>query len=193
MDWWSVIFLSFGLAMDCFAVSAAKGLASGGNTSGEQGNSSFRFLLMALLFGLFQGGMPLIGYYAGMVFADFISRYAPWIALALLSIIGGKMILESVRPGGNENSSADMSLTTLLLLAVATSIDALTTGVIFIPYPSWVWSGVSVIAAGSFVISLIGWYGGRYFGQRIHFNVGVLGGMILIGIGLKIWIEGIWC
>ncbi len=180
----TIIFISIGLAMDCFTVSIAKGI--------EVGNAyKWRFLLMALLFGLFQGGMPLIGYYAGVIFADFFRRYAPWIALILLAFIGGKMILESIKPN-KEEKTAGLSLPTMLMLAVATSIDALATGVIFIPYPQWLWSGVGIIASGSFLFSIAGWLIGKKIGEHFRFNMELVGGIILIAIGLKIWIEGLW-
>ena len=87
MDILSILLIAIGLAMDCFAVSIAQGLDINIRDKKQQP----KVLLMAVLFGLFQGGMPLIGYFAGTLFAEFFSRYAPWIALALLAFIGGKM------------------------------------------------------------------------------------------------------
>ena len=189
MDLLSIVFLSVGLAMDCFAVSLSKGLA----LSVVAGRHP-RHWLMAVLFGLFQGGMPLVGYYAGTLFATFFERYAPWIALVLLTLIGGKMIVESLRPEKEDEQSSitDMSLLTLVLLAVATSIDALASGVIFIPCPEWLWCGIAVIAVGSLLFSLAGWWVGRLFGKRFKLNMGLIGGLILVGIGIKIWVEGLW-
>lgn len=181
MDIVSIILLSIGLAMDCFAVSIAQGL----NPSDKP-----KPVLMALLFGLFQGGMPLIGYYAGNLFDAFFNTYAPWIALALLAFIGGKMVWESMHEK-EERQSADWSLTNLLLLAVATSIDALATGVIFIPYPETLWLAVAVIGVTSLVFSIAGYLIGVFVGERFRLNVTLAGGIILIAIGLKIWIEGI--
>lgn len=187
MDWISIILIAIGLAMDCFAVSIGKGLA----TAVEGGN---RHLLgvsvMALLFGLFQGGMPLIGYCAGTMLTTFFSRFAPWIALVLLAFIGGKMIWESLHKK-EEEVTADFSPLTLLVLAVATSIDALVTGVIFIPCRQWLWMGISVIAATSFVFSVVGFVIGKEVGKKFHFNVELVGGMILVAIGIKICIEGL--
>lgn len=88
MDILSIIFLAIGLAMDCFAVSIAQGIA---------GTRLRPIVVMAILFGVFQGGMPLIAYYAGSVFADFFTRWSPWIALVLLVLIGGKMLVEAYR------------------------------------------------------------------------------------------------
>ena len=185
MDLLSIILIAIGLAMDCFAVSIAKGM----------GSKTFhaRAVLMALLFGLFQGGMPLIGYFAGTLFADFFNTYAPWVALALLCYIGGSMVYESLTKKDDAKAAKnDYSLKTLLMLAVATSIDALATGVIFIPVPESLWMGVSIIALTSLMFALLGFGIGMMFGKRFRLNVSLIGGIILIAIGLKIWIEGIW-
>lgn len=173
--------------MDCFAVSTAQGLG--------QANWHPKAILMAVLFGLFQGGMPLIGYFAGTVFASFFSLYAPWVALALLAYIGGKMIWEGTHEkeqNETELKKADWTWRNLILLAVATSIDALATGVIFIPCPEMVWIGVGIIALCSFLFSLTGYLIGAVVGDNLKLNVEVLGGAILIGIGLKIFVEGVF-
>lgn len=196
MDIFSIILIAVGLAMDCFAVSIAKGIVCGQKhhvKSLFDGKISWGWpFLMAILFGLFQGGMPLIGYFAGTFFASFFSRFAPWIALALLAFIGGKMIWESLHEDDEEaDGETHFSLKELLILAVATSIDALATGVIFIPYPEVVWLGIGIIAFTSYLFSLLGYSIGLLSGKAFHFNVEMLGGIILICIGLKIWIEGI--
>ena len=181
MDLLTIILIAVGLAMDCLAVSIAQGM------TGTQEKRP-RPLLMAVLFGLFQGGMPLIGYFAGCIFADFFRLYAPWIALALLAFIGGKMIWESLQE--KEEHAAGWQLGRLLVLAVATSIDALATGVVFIPVPERIWLGISIIGLVSFLFSIGGYHIGKYVGDRFHLNVELIGGIILIGIGLKIWVEG---
>lgn len=198
MDIISIILISIGLAMDCFAVSTAKGLG--------HGRWSAWAVLMAVLFGLFQGGMPLIGYFAGTLFADFFSHFAPWIALALLAFIGGKMIWECFKvdeaPGALDEAATQLdgvaldgkkgwSIWNLIVLAVATSIDALATGVIFIPVPEVLWLAVGVIAATSFVFSIAGYLIGVFVGKKFKVNVELIGGLILIAIGLKIWVEGV--
>lgn len=182
--------------MDCFAVSVTKGIACAASHNAGAGlkvsHSWGGPLLMAILFGLFQGGMPLIGYYTGNVFASFFSRFAPWIALGLLAFIGGKMIWESLHEGEEEKQSAEFGLKELIVLAIATSIDALATGVIFIPCPETVWLGVSIIALTSFLFAMGGYMIGITAGKRFHMNVELVGGLILVGIGLKIWIEGLF-
>ncbi len=184
MDIFTIIIIAIGLAMDCFAVSIAQGLA-------VQTTEQPKPILMAVLFGLFQGGMPLIGYFAGNLFADFFRIYAPWIALALLAFIGGKMIWESLHEKDEE--AAGWQIKRLIVLAVATSIDALATGVIFIPVPERVWLGVGIIGLVSFLFSIGGYHIGKYVGARFKINVELIGGIILILIGLKIWAEGFLC
>ncbi len=188
MDILSIILIAIGLAMDCFAVSITKGITC------RKGQWS-RALLMALLFGLFQGGMPLIGFFAGVAFTEQIARYDHWIALALLGLIGGKMIWESLH-GKDEESAKEadgLSFKTLILLAIATSIDALATGIIFVPTPEIIWLAVSVIALVSLIFSIVGYVIGVVCGKRFRFDVELLGGIILIAIGLKIFIEHMWC
>ncbi len=168
--------------MDCFAVSITKGITSG---KAQWGNA----LLMALLFGLFQGGMPLIGFFAGVAFTEQIARFDHWIALVLLGFIGGKMIWESLHEDEEVEEHRDFSFQTLLVLAIATSIDALATGIIFVPTPEVLWLAVSVIALVSLCFSIGGYWIGVVCGKRFRFNVELLGGIILIGIGLKIFLE----
>lgn len=179
MDLVSVVLLAIGLAMDCLAVSSMRGIARGK-----------RPWLMAVLFGVFQGGMPLIGYAAGSAFASVIDRFDHWIALVLLTIIGGKMIWESLHEKEEETRS-DGSVTELLLLAVATSIDALATGIIFVPYPlGSVLMDMAIIAFVSFAFSVLGYQAGKRLGTHLPLNVELVGGLVLIGIGLKIFAEG---
>jgi len=187
MDEFEIILLGVGLAMDCFAVSITSGM--------QTKQCLWRGpLLMAFLFGFFQGGMPLIGFVAGSHFATFFSRFAPWIALALLGFLGGKMIAESLKKKREcpiEPRSDVFAIKHLLLLAVATSIDALATGVIFIPTPSIIWLAIGFIALTSFIFSIAGYLIGVVFGCNFRVNVELIGGLILVAIGLKIFIEGI--
>ena len=186
MDTLSIILLAIGLAMDCFAVSIAQGI---------QGSKFRAILLMAILFGAFQGGMPLIAYYAGSLFAVFFTRWSPWIALVLLCLIGGKMLWEAYkeRNGQAENADTDNSILgigTMLLLSVATSIDALSIGVLFIPVPEVLWMAIALIALVSTAFSVIGYLLGKTLGHHLPFNANILGGCILIAIGIKIFVEG---
>lgn len=186
MDILSIIFLAIGLAMDCFAVSIAQGL---------QGTKLRAVVPLALLFGIFQGGMPLIAYYAGKTFADFFTRWSPWIALVLLVIIGGKMLIEAYKDGHSTDDEQPIVLTfgTMIVLAIATSIDALSIGVLFIPAPEVLWLAISLIALTSTLFSFFGFWLGKTIGHHLPFNANILGGVILIAIGIKIFIEGFFC
>lgn len=183
----TIILLAIGLAMDCFAVSVCKGLTSPHGYVPRY----VKPMLMALLFGVFHAGMPLIGYFTGSFFASFFERFAPWIALALLGFIGGKMIYDSLHDDNDEAHLADFSFGGLLSLAFATSMDTLATGVIFIPHPEVLWLAVGVIAATCFVFSMTGFVLGHIVGARLRVNVNILGGLILILIGVKIFLEGV--
>ncbi len=186
MDILSIIFLAIGLAMDCFAVSIAQGL---------QGTRLRSVIPMAILFGLFQGGMPLIAYFAGSMFAEFFTRWSPWIALVLLMAIGGKMLVETCKESretkGESGEMTVLGLGTMLVLAIATSIDAFSIGVLFIPVSEVLWLAVSIIAAMSTLFSLIGFLLGKTLGCHLPINANVLGGCILVAIGLKLFIEGV--
>ena len=183
----TIILLAIGLAMDCFAVSVCKGLTSPHGYVPRY----IKPMLMALLFGVFHAGMPLIGYFAGSLYASFFERFAPWIALGLLGFIGGKMIYDSLKDEDDEAHLADFSFFGLLSLAFATSMDTLATGVIFSPHPEVLWLAVGVIASTCFIASMTGFLIGHLVGARLKMNVTLLGGIILILIGLKIFLEGI--
>ena len=186
MDLITIMLIAVGLAMDCFAVSIAQGLDSDLNDP----NIKSKTILMALLFGLFQGGMPLIGYYAGSVCGQFFQTYAPWIALVILVLIGGKMVIEALFKKEEEHHT-NWTVPYLLLMAIATSIDALATGVVFIPYPEMLWMGIGIIALVSFGLSLAGCYSGKEIKAQIPVRAELIGGLILVGIGIKIFIEGV--
>lgn len=177
------ILIGIGLAMDCFAVSLTQGLA--------QARWHYKAVLMALLFGLFQGGMPLIGFFAGNIWSEFFSRWSPMIALGLLMWIGGKMLIESFEEKDEKVvRKANWGFGHLIALSVATSIDALATGVIFIPCPEMLWMGIGIIAICSFVFALMGYGAGMILGRKFPLKVEIIGGLILIGIGIKIFVEG---
>lgn len=184
MDWLNVIIMGIGLAMDCCAVSAVQGL------NARQWHP--RALLMALIFGCFHMGMPIIGYYAGSLFVDFMRVYAPWIALVLLGFLGGKMIWESYHEDKEAEKKANWKVSNLLLLAVATSIDVLATGLLFVPYPDWLFPSVVTIGAITALFSLGGYLVGVFVG-KLKINMELIGGLVLIGLGIKIWAEGFLC
>ena len=187
MDLLSVIIISVALAMDCFAVSISKGICA----------KKFFFWLtfrMAVLFGLFQAIMPLIGFAAAKSFANEMTTYDHWLAFVLLLLIGGKMLFEGLRTPNDEciKTSNPFKWASLLSLAFATSIDALATGIIIVPFPEMIWKAVAMIGFVSFLFTFMGMYIGVHFGKRFNLKVEAIGGIILIGIGFKIVIEHLY-
>ncbi len=157
---------------------------------------AFRSLKIALVFGFFQGIMPLIGFGLGLGFAHWIKHFDHWFAFIILGAIGAKMIYESMQPEKKEDDCLDDSFPTkrinwkkVVLMAIATSIDALATGLIFVPFPNRIFAAVCIIGLVSLVFTFLGMYIGTYFGKKIRLNMNLIGGVILIGIGSKILIE----
>ena len=179
-DLFTVALIAVGLAMDCFAVSLSRGMATGKRRI----ENAF---LLAASFGLFQAVMPLFGYYAGQRLTDLISGFDHWIAFGLLAAIGLKMIKESGRK--EAKCETTMTLALLLTLSVATSIDAFAVGLSFGLLSFDIFTAVLVIGLASFILSLAGFLIGcrveRSLGGRAEF----LGGILLVGIGVKILIE----
>ena len=189
MNLLTVLLLAVALAMDCFAVSISQATCVKQPMWGK-------WTVMALLFGLFQGVMPLIGFFVMRLFADFITTYDHWFAFVVLGFLGARMIKEDLTADDDEEAACQevcpkhpYQLGRLLILSVATSIDALATGVVFVPEPNWLVVGVIGIGMVSFLASLVGSVIGNKLGNRLNFKWGVIGGVILIAIGTKILIE----
>lgn len=190
MDLFTLIFLAIGLSMDAFAVSICKGLA--------MPKLSFRHMaIVGAWFGGFQALMPLTGYLLGIQFARLINSIAPWIAFVLLAIIGANMIRESFSKEDKEETDA-LGFKTMLIMAIATSIDALAVGITFacIPVKIIIGSqfintllGVSVIGSTTFLLSMFGVKIGNLFGARYKNKAELAGGIILILLGIKIILE----
>ena len=179
--------IGIGLSMDAFAVAICKGLS--------MQKVDLRYTVwIALYFGVFQAAMPLTGWLLGSQFARHVTRFAPWIAFVLLALIGGNMIRESLSKD-EEEAEREERLTVdhkeLLMLAVATSIDALAVGVSFSMVEISISIGAAVILIGctTFVISLAGVFIGNAFGAKYEKRAEFVGGAILILIGLKILLE----
>ncbi len=180
-----LLLIAIGLSMDAFAVAVTNGLC--------YKNVKFKWTFgMGLCFGLFQGAMPTIGYFLGSTFADYISAFDHYIALVLLGFIGGKMLADGIksRNQGVEKFDKGMSVGLLLVQGVATSIDALAVGVSFAMLPN-----VNiVIAAGfialiTFMLSIAAVFIGKKFGNLLNNKAQIIGGLILIAIGMKIFVE----
>lgn len=184
MGVFTLFLIALGLSMDAFAVSISDGLCY------PQAGRKQAFLT-ALVFGVFQAGMPMIGYFAGRTFAGAISSLDHWIALVLLGFIGGKMLIEAIRELREPEScpARKFSFQLLLMQGVATSIDALAVGVSFAVMDVNIFYAAGFIGVTTFLCSFVGFFLGRIFGGRWGQKAEILGGLILIGIGLKIFIE----
>ncbi|MDO4357785.1 MAG: manganese efflux pump MntP family protein [Clostridia bacterium] len=182
MSLWELLLLAIGLSMDAFAVSICKGLAVP--------KAKMRHMLICgLWFGGFQALMPTIGYLLGASFGGAISAVDHWIAFALLALIGGNMIREALS-GEQEATDDSFGAKAMLVLAVATSIDALAVGVTFGLLPNVnILAAVSLIGATTFVCSAVGVKIGNVFGSRYESKAELLGGAILILIGIKVLLE----
>lgn len=190
----SILLTSFALSMDAFAVSITKGMTL------KNINKKLAFKI-AFFFGLFQGGMPLIGWALGIGFEKYIKAFDHWIALILLAFLGGKMIYESIK-GDDEDEVAididenpiatqeiDIELKELLVLSVATSIDALAVGVSFAFLRIPIIPVVSSIAIVTFLVCFIGVLIGKQIGPILKNYAEIIGGIILIFIGISIFNE----
>ena len=184
MDIISLFFLALGLAMDAFAVSVSNGICYSKATKKQA-------LLTAFTFGLFQGVMPMIGFLAGQAFRKYIEPIDHWVALALLVIIGGNMILEAVRElrHPEECEEKSFSVKVLLIQAVATSIDALAVGIGLAAMKVNLWLACGMIAVVAFICSLIGVRIGKSCKQHFKEKAEIIGGLILIILGIKIFLE----
>lgn len=178
-----LLLISIALAMDCFAVSFSAG--------GLQKELQLKHtLILAFFFGFFQGIMPIIGYFGGEAIVKYISRFDHWIAFIILLFIGGKMILEGIRPSPDEKRIDVMKPGTLIFLSVATSIDALAVGFSFSMLSVNIWLSAVIIALGSFILSVTGVYMGKFLSKHINPSYAeILGGVILIAIGTKILVQ----
>ena len=174
--------LAVGLSMDAFAVSICKGLSLC--------RIKPRHMCIAgAWFGGFQALMPLIGFFLGSVFSEIITKYDHWVAFILLAIIGGNMIKESLEKEA-DSCDASMTMKSMFLLAIATSIDALAVGVTFAFLDVNIVPAVCFIGIVTFVFSAFGVKIGSIFGTKYKSKAELFGGIVLVLIGLKIFLEG---
>ncbi|MDI7260755.1 MAG: manganese efflux pump MntP family protein [Thermodesulfobacteriota bacterium] len=182
MNHFTLLLIAFGLAMDAFAVSISNGIT----IKSQRTNHALR---IGLFFGSFQALMPLVGWSAGLNLRDFISGVDHWIAFGLLSLIGCKMIYESKKTETPRKEVNSLSLWMLLALSIATSIDALAVGISFAFLNISIATPIIVIGSVTFVLSFLGVLIGNRIGHLFAKKIEFLGGLILIGIGIKILIE----
>lgn len=181
MGFMQLFVLAVGLAMDAFAVSICKGLSI-------RELKLRQALVVGAWFGAFQALMPAIGWLLGSAFTDLIESVDHWIAFVLLSLIGGNMIREALS-GEEEEADPSLAPVTMLLLAVATSIDALAVGITFAFLRVDILPAVTLIGVCTFLISAAGVKIGNVFGSRYKSRAELAGGAVLVLIGAKILLE----
>ena len=178
--------LGVGLSMDAFAVSVCKGL-------GMRKLNKKQALIIGIYFGGFQALMPFVGWLLGSQFQKYITSIDHWIAFILLGFIGGKMMIEAVREWNEEEvvdvMDAPIDHKNMLVLAVATSIDALTVGITFAFLGTPIVEAITIIGITTMVISIAGVVVGNFFGSRYKSKAEFIGGLILVLLGLKILLE----
>jgi putative Mn2+ efflux pump MntP len=192
MEFITLFFLALSLSFDSFAVSVSSGLMLPG----------IRFLkacIIAFSLAFFQAVMPMIGWLAGISIRDYLGEYDHWIAFGLLSALGLKMIIESLKSEEQRNTFHPLKPVVLLTMSIATSIDALIVGVSFAfietpDQPLWlaILLPVFVIGSVTFIMSMLGILFGKKAGSKLGKRMEMLGGVILIGIGVKILVEHLW-
>ncbi len=182
MDLITIIVIAFGLAMDAFAVSVASGFTIKKLKIGHA-------LRIAVFFGAFQAIMPAIGWLAGLSLRDLIRDFDHWVAFGLLVLIGAKMIYESFKLEADRKQIDPLKLDVLLMLAIATSIDALAVGVTFAFLNVAIVWPVIIIGLITLATSFVGVYIGDKFGHIFESKIELVAGLVLIAIGLKILLE----
>lgn len=183
MSIWTLFVLAIGVSMDAFSVSICKGLAT-------QTVRPKHMVIAGVWFGGFQALMPLIGYLVGSTFGRYIEAYDHWIAFLLLGFLGGKMIFEALKGGDDEPACGSFAVKEMLLLAIATSIDALAVGVslAILPDVQIGWA-VTFIGITTFVFSAVGVKIGNIFGAKYKNRAELVGGIILFLVGLSILLK----
>lgn len=187
MGFLELALIGVGLSMDAFAVSICKGLSM------RKVDKKY-MLVLAAFFGGFQALMPTLGWLLGSQFQSYITAIDHWIAFVLLTLIGGKMILDVIKEKGENEEvcpedSVRIDLKEFFLLAVATSIDALAVGITFAFLQVKLVSSVTIIGCITFCFTVAGVLIGNVFGTKFKDKATILGGIILIGIGVKILLE----
>jgi len=183
MGLFEILLIAVGLSMDAFAVSVTLGLS-------VQKPRLIEYLIPGIYFGFFQALMPLTGYFAGTHFAGKIQHLDYWVAFVLLGLIGGKMIKDSFAQDETETAPS-FHFVKMLVLAVATSIDALAVGITFAFFAINIFIAILIIGFTTFCLSIVGVKIGSVFGARFKSKAECAGGIVLVLLGVKILIEGL--
>ena len=185
MDFITIIAVALGLSFDTFAVSLSYGVV--------RWKILFRQAVrIALVLAIFQAGLLVIGYFLGSVVSDFFKAADHWIALVLLSFLGIRMVLEGIKRKADREARDYSKTSTLLAVAVGTSIDAFAAGISFALLDIMIWSSGIIIGVVTFLASMTAIRIGKSAGERLGQNVEIIGGIILLGIGVKIFLEHIF-
>ncbi len=179
MNFYAILLIAVALAMDALAVSIASGIIL-------KKSKLKHALRIAFFFGIFQLFMPLIGAFAGTFIKDFISAFDHWIIFIILTAIGGKMIYEAFILKEEEEKFDPTNLKTLIFLSIATSIDAFAVGISLSLLSASIFLAVSIIGIVTFILCFIGVMIGDFIGHFFEEKIEALGGLILVGIGIKI-------
>jgi putative Mn2+ efflux pump MntP len=177
-----IILIAIGLSMDAFAVSIVLGLS-------VKAPKKIQYIIPGLYFGFFQALMPLTGYFAGTLFADKIQSFEHWITFILLGFIGGKMVKDSFSKEEEKPKDNPFNFVKMLLLAIATSIDALAVGVTFAFFKINAFMAILIIGFTTFSLSIAGVKIGNIFGMKYKSRAEFIGGAVLVILGLKILID----
>jgi putative Mn2+ efflux pump MntP len=195
----SIILIGLSLSMDAFAISVGSGISI-------KGLKPYHALRASFFFGIFQFVMPVAGWYLGYSFASYIKNFDHWVAFGLLAFIGGKMVIEALREGKEKKeadtnsitvtedrdgkSNSDIrSISCLLTLSIATSVDALAVGLSFSLLGQDIWVPAAGIGLVTFLVCMTGFEAGRRIGPLLEKGAEIAGGLVLIGIGIKILLE----
>lgn len=182
MDHITLIGIALGLSFDTFAVSLSCGVTQ----------SRIRFMeavRIAFVLALFQGAMPVIGYFLGTTVTRYVGRFDHWVAFGLLAFLGSRMIIEGLRKGAEKSTRDFRKLPVLLTIAIGTSIDAFAVGISFAFLRMNVWSAGLIIGTVTFLASMTAIRIGKSAGSHLGSRVEILGGVILFSIGVKILLE----
>jgi len=178
-----IIIIAVGLSMDAFAVSITLGIS-------VKKPRFIQYLIPGFYFGFFQALMPFIGFFAGSLFSEKVDNFAHWIAFILLCFIGANMIKESFCKDDDKETGANpFAFFKMLLLAVATSIDALAVGITLAFFKVNIFFAIIIIGFTTFFISITGVKVGNIFGMKFKSKAEFLGGLVLVGLGVKVLIE----
>ncbi|RLD46198.1 MAG: manganese efflux pump [Bacteroidetes bacterium] len=183
MDVLSIVIIAIALSMDSFAVAISNGLTI-------RNLNKKKTLLIAFSLAVFQALMPFIGWFAGIKIEKYIEEFDHWIAFGLLLFIGAKMIFEAFA-NDEESKGRELRFITLIGQSIATSIDALAVGVSFAILKMEILMPIFIIGVVTFIFSILGLQLGKFFGRKFGKYVEIFGGIVLIGIGVKILVEHI--